>query len=188
MNYTMPNPSRRVAVRSRSRVEEPEADQLPTIPEVSRATNCFVTPPEVADRMVDYLECEPGHWVLEPSAGTGNLLRALPPCVNTWAIEKDPFLSDHVENRGYCCECSDFLEESSDDAFDAYDRIIMNPPFERGIHKKHLARALKFLKPGGILIALVPGNDDSGGELLEILPSGTFPNTQIETKIIKLTK
>ena len=36
-----------------------------------------------------------------------------------------------------------------------YDRIVMNPPFERGQDAEHVRRAYSFLKPGGILVAIV---------------------------------
>ncbi len=38
----------------------------------------FPTPPDLASRMVDAADIRPGHRVLEPSAGTGALLLAMP--------------------------------------------------------------------------------------------------------------
>ena len=38
------------------------------------ANQLFPTPPDLAQRMVDEAQIEPGECVLEPSAGTGNLI------------------------------------------------------------------------------------------------------------------
>lgn len=50
---------------------------VPEIIAVDRATECHVTPPAVAARMVSYLGPVGDYLTLEPSAGTGNLSRAL---------------------------------------------------------------------------------------------------------------
>jgi len=44
---------------------------------VVTAPQLFPTPPEIAARMTEYLEVTPGCTVLEPSAGTGNLMEAV---------------------------------------------------------------------------------------------------------------
>src|SRR3546814_13421981 len=36
-----------------------------------------------------------------------------------------------------------------------YDRIVMNPPFDRGRDCDHVRHAFGFLKPGGILVAVM---------------------------------
>ena len=49
-------------------------DALKTGVQVVAVPQLFPTPPELAARMVELAEIEPGHRVLEPSAGTGNIV------------------------------------------------------------------------------------------------------------------
>lgn len=46
-------------------------------PKVIVVDQLFPTPPPLARRMVALADIRPEHFVLEPSAGTGNLLRAI---------------------------------------------------------------------------------------------------------------
>ena len=48
-----------------------------TAPKAVSAWQLFPTPPEIAAQMVTLAGIEPGHRVLEPSAGTGRLLDAI---------------------------------------------------------------------------------------------------------------
>ena len=73
--YSRPNKPKRAYTDRLERVPERVPD-LPSLVEVDTATECHVTPADVAARMVDYLGAVQG-VVLEPSAGTGNLLNAL---------------------------------------------------------------------------------------------------------------
>lgn len=94
----------------------------------------FFTPPEIAARMVELLEVEPGMCVLEPSAGTGNLIKALldfEPSLQITAVEIDVALAKNLTVRFpqvkvICGNCLDIPIGT------LYDRIIMNPPFGRG--------------------------------------------------------
>jgi hypothetical protein len=56
--------------------------------QVVTAPGLFPTPPKLATRMAALAKIEPGHRVLEPSAGTGNLVRAV--CVDWRAARKAP--------------------------------------------------------------------------------------------------
>ena len=73
--------------------ENPEAaefqtmkDQLKQGVQVVAAPQLFPTPPEIAAQMVEYLEIEPGMTVLEPSAGTGNLVQAVRDAADTEVV------------------------------------------------------------------------------------------------------
>ena len=37
-----------------------------------------------------------------------------------------------------------------------FDRIVMNPPFADGADIQHITHALRLLRPGGRIVALVP--------------------------------
>jgi len=73
----------------------------------------------------------------------------------------------------------------------------MNPPFINGSDIKHIEHALKFLKPGGRLVAicadgprqnatLKPIAEDSGG-FWEPLPAGTFKDQGTNVNTVLLT-
>jgi hypothetical protein len=44
-----------------------------------------------------------------------------------------------------------------------YDRIIMNPPFEKGADIQHVMYCFNLLKPGGRLVAIMADNKDGQG-------------------------
>src|SRR3546814_19364458 len=48
----------------------------------------------------------------------------------------------------------DFLALTPD-LIGSFDRIIMNPPFDRGRDIDHVNHAIEFLAPGGILVAIM---------------------------------
>jgi len=49
---------------------------------------------------------------------------------------------------------SDFLALNPAD-FAPFDRVVMNPPFDRGRDCDHVRHAYQFLKPGGVLVAIM---------------------------------
>lgn len=136
----------------------------------------FFTPDEVADRVVNLAGLgraasvderrraraggrEVCH-VLEPSAGDGALCRALRResarlgvTIHITANDTNP---DHYKALQACANTvltCDFLGMSPT-VVEAYDRIVMNPPFTRGQDVAHVLHAFKFLRPGGLLVAI----------------------------------
>lgn len=129
-----------------------------TIVQTVVSSTLYPTPTAIAEEMVQVAELEPGHSVLEPSAGTGALMRAIREAtggsVVRTAVEIDPKLYDrlrYIEKGSYVYN-RDFLECNGD--LGAFDRIIMNPPFNDGQDIQHIEHALTMLKPGGRLVAL----------------------------------
>ncbi|WP_344897990.1 methyltransferase, partial [Nonomuraea antimicrobica] len=49
----------------------------------------------------------------------------------------------------------DFLEVTPDQYPAKFDRVLMNPPFSKGQDIQHVTHALRFLKPGGQLVAVM---------------------------------
>jgi protein-L-isoaspartate O-methyltransferase len=160
-------------------------EQLKTGVKVVVAPQLFPTPPELAARMVQEAGIEPGHRVLEPSAGTGNILKEIPgvlPGGEVVAVEISSSLIYLSEKYAHEIVCGDFLEQNGN--LGKFDRVVMNPPFINGADIKHIQHAMKFLKPGGRLVAicangsrqreaLKPLAENSGG-WWEDLPAGTF--------------
>jgi len=131
--------------------------------QVVSATQLFPTPKELAERMANELGSKPGDRVLEPSAGTGRLVDPLFNAEATAAsfgsllmVERNSELAMRLRAQYACAEkvlCEDFLT-LGEDSLGRFDRIIMNPPFERGSDEKHIRHAFGLLKPGGRLVAL----------------------------------
>jgi len=144
------------------------------------APQLFPTPEPIAVKMVELAEIEPGHDVLEPSAGTGNLLKSLPcirPNGSVTAIEINQNLKPYLEPWADNITIDDFLNCHE---IGNFDRIIMNPPFSKASDIKHIKHAMTFLKPGGRLVALCANGPRQNEQLRpladhwEVLPEGSF--------------
>lgn len=127
----------------------------------------FPTPADLAAEMVDALDPQPADAILEPSAGKGDLIQAvLDRCDTVCVLAIEPnvtcasVLSDKFPSPPVGVTCSTFEDTLLDlHKYQArYERIIMNPPFERGLDAKHVRAAFGLLKPGGRLVALVGGH------------------------------
>lgn len=144
--------------------------------------------------------------VLEPSAGRGRI--ALPAAAaghRVIAVEVQPELAAGLQNKGIArVICQDFLE-GRPDPLDLFDAVVMNPPFDRGRDVDHVLHALKFLKPGGRLAAIMAAGveyredrqtvafrsmvESMGGKFRD-LPPGSFAEsgTNVNTVILNITK
>lgn len=153
------------------------------------APELFATPAELAARMVDLADVRPEHRILEPSAGTGNILRELPVlCLNVVAVELSYKLAEGLRALQGFSRCDvrqgDFLELA--EGLGRFDRVIMNPPFGNAADIRHIQTAFGRLNEGGVLVALCANGprqqralkdwaEQSGG-FYEALPAGTFKN------------
>ena len=178
--YRRPSGPSTLQVRHRPRGPEFGGQPIAAPIAIDKATECHVTPSDVASRMRDYL----GHPVglLDPSAGTGALIAGAEADTIT-AVERNPSLCD-----GLAASFPDvvlvrgcFLEWRTDATFDS---IIMNPPFRKAL--EHVKKAISLLAPGGALVALVPVTFKMGDEL-ERLPADTFALARVHTKIVYIT-
>jgi hypothetical protein len=155
----------------------------------------FPTPTKVVERVHELADIRPDMAILEPSAGRGALLNGLFK-VEVTAIEKMPanvkFLKDHLVADQVIH--ADFLAVEPDPV---YDRVIMNPPFSKRQDIKHVMHALKFLMPGGKLVAIMSAGVDFRTDKLttefrdlidhiERLPEGSFKDsgTMVNTVIV----
>lgn len=168
--------------------------------QVVTAPQLFPTPPELAARMVSEAGIESGDAVLEPSAGSGNILAAIRAAgfngdIHLDAIEINQGLCKVLRQRGIEVDCHDFLEVEKPycpDAPNGWDRIIMNPPFINGADIKHIEHAIGFLKPGGRLVALC-ANGPRQRAVLEPLadywedsPAGSFSEQGTNVNVVLL--
>jgi phospholipid N-methyltransferase len=171
---------------------------------VVSAPQLFPTPPEIVEKMIALAEICPGLSILEPSAGTGNIVKALLRTESTLhlhGIEINKELCSILEGfleRSYVCQ-DDFLTLSAPmcpDTEKGFDRVIMNPPFENGVDIKHIKHALTFLKPGGLLVALCAAGPrqkealEPLAEYWEPLPEGSFKSqgTNVNAVLLLIRK
>lgn len=121
---------------------------LKTGVQVITAPQLFSTPPALAARMVELAGIEEMHRVLEPSAGTGNILRLIGDAPDKVAVEINGQLVRRLLTLGLSglhVHHGDFLDCNHE--LGTFDRILMNPPFTNGQDIKHIIHALRYLSP-----------------------------------------
>lgn len=191
--YSRPPKPMVIPVRRRRDFEPLAKAQPVEVLAVDKATECHVTPPDVARRMVQYLGPVGDYLTLEPSAGTGNLSRALLDAGHSQyelvQVERHISLSAGLHRFGTVINRC-FLEYAAEVRGRVeFPRVIMNPPF-RDV-RKHVAAAISLMGRGGhveapVLVALVPITFDRDDcETLETLPPDTFATAKVHTKIIR---
>jgi predicted RNA methylase len=134
----------------------------------------FPTPAKLAAWLVFQAGVQPGHYVLEPSAGTGAIVDALcnVDAVKVVAVEidHDRFLKIRPSDKNVGKVCADFLTTSRHElatylaAYTAFrpvgfHRVVMNPPFRkagRGDWIDHVRYAFEMLVSDGVLVSVVP--------------------------------
>lgn len=154
----------------------------------------FFTPADLAAQVADMADVE-GHTVLEPSAGHGSIadacLAAGAECVE--CIELNPESAAKLRMKEYPTTEGDFLSLAPKQ----YTRIVMNPPFTKDQDVKHVAHALCFLAPGGVLVAIMLANTarprfaalvEGLDHDIEDVPAGAFKEsgTLIATIILRV--
>jgi predicted RNA methylase len=189
----------------------------------------FETPSDLARRLANEAGLLAGRRILEPSAGTGNLIRAAlgaatgADCCQIVAVERNVALAQslidqrnrtvHATERNFRVVCGDFLEIDGPQALTAdvpepsplglFDAVLMNPPFEKQADIRHVRHALRFLKPGGRLVAIMSAGvtyrqdrvasefralvEERGG-VIEPLPDDAFKGagTSVRTVLVTL--
>ena len=169
------------------------------------APQLFPTPAPLAEMVARLARLAPGARVLEPSAGTGSLVHAALQILNEaggsasafHAIEIDRALAGRLQERHsqLTVRCADFLELVPEE-FEAFDSVLMNPPFLNAQDIKHIEHARRFLKPGGRLVAICANGPRQQAALRHVavgtggfyrpLPEGSFASsgTQVATALV----
>ncbi|WFE89865.1 methyltransferase type 11 [Roseibium porphyridii] len=192
--YARPNKPMFIPVQYRSPGATPKRTQIDEPLIIDKASECHITPADVAHRMVGYLGPTGDYNTLEPSAGTGALVSALLASGHSpsgiTAIERHHKLAAKVATLGVPVIQScflDYAEEAKGKA--AFPRILMNPPFSDV--RKHIRGALSLLGRNAhaepaTLVALVPITyNHEEADTLETLPIDTFSSCRVHTKIIR---
>lgn len=124
----------------------------------TRLADLIQTPDALADEIVMLAELEPGHRVLDPSAGTGSLLRAARRAfgeeLTYVAVETNWDMCNALERRiADTAHCADFLQLRQD-TLGLFDRILIHPPLAQDADIAHVRHALNFLRPGGRMVGI----------------------------------
>ena len=144
---------------------EPEDVKPSASTAVSKDLQFYWTPPEVVEKALDFAELptrqsysgeRPVWRVLEPSCGDGRILDAVRAHGHrALGIEYHPGRAAEARMKGHAVLTANFLDHPPTPEFDA---VVMNPPFYGKHYAKHVRHALKFLKPGGTLVAILPAS------------------------------
>lgn len=168
----------------------------------------FPTPKTIVQRMIELADIQDGETILEPSAGNGNILDGVSEYIQNnglsaelHGIEWSYSLRQILELKQYKLVANDFIEFVP---FTKYDKVIMNPPFEKGKDVDHVLKAYDCLKDGGRLIAIMSSHwtfasdsksihfrswlNDKG--YYEKLPEGSFKEsgTGVNTVLVVIEK
>jgi hypothetical protein len=112
----------------------------------------FPTAKTTAAQVVAEAGIEPGMDVLEPSAGYGAIADEIREAgVEPDVCEISSTLREVLDAKGYNVVAHDFIQYTGK----KYDRIIMNPPFSKGLDIQHVHHAYSMLKPGGRIVAIM---------------------------------
>lgn len=175
----------------------------------------FPTPKKVVDRMLELsgivdvpIGSKPR--VLEPSAGTGNIIDAIRyKHPSLYIVEPDEENVNTLVNKGYW-----MVEQTTFEYFhrkqhkklkNYMDYVLMNPPFSESRDVLHTMLAYDFLKPGGTLVAILSENAlyyenehskkfrewlKDKDAYIEEVPFGAFKEsgTTVDTVMIKIVK
>jgi len=168
----------------------------------------YYTPIEIVEEMIELAELYTGCWLLEPSAGIGNIILNLPNLnLDITCIELDKENCELLENNkpnniNFNIINGNFLDY---DILFSFDRILMNPPFTKNQDIIHTMKAFDHLTDNGILVGILSSGafsnsrkiNDEFREFLKInnaeifdLDSGAFKEsgTMVSSKIIKIKK
>lgn len=165
----------------------------------------FPTPRWITEQIVELLrsyELRKDALVLEPSAGRGELASVFyeQTKIRPFCVEIDKTYAFALVERGYQVAVGDFMSVPLAPVFDA---AVMNPPYRNGQDATHVVRAFELLRPGGVLVAVVPpmARKKTTGAYDRFnyyhrqysalvdpipIPAGSFADTEVAAEIIVL--
>lgn len=157
---------------------------------VSKDLQYYATPMAVVERVLDEAGIRPPTRILEPSCGCGRFMDALrAKGATVIGYEVDPGRAEQCRRKGHSVITGNFLEAAPTGDF---DQVVMNPPFYGKHYAKHVDHAMKFLKPGGRLTAILPATARYDHGLVDgrwyDLPLGSFSESGTNINTCVLTK
>lgn len=191
--------------------DSPEADAERLRPRhettaVSKDLQFYPTPEKVIAELLSGYDTPDwaGLRVLEPSCGDGRIMDALRKkgAGYVFGIEVDGRRAQEARDKGHHVMTANFLTTYPSDGLAGqhwrdFDAAVMNPPFAGKHYAKHVRNALQWVKPGGVVIAILPATARYDHGLLDDLspqwrdlPVGAFAEsgTNVCTTICKIRK
>lgn len=130
--------------------------------------------------------------ILEPSCGDGRIMDAIRARGhNVFGIEYHAGRAAQARAKGHNVLSGNFLDQPASPDFDF---VVMNPPFYGRHYVKHVRHALQFLRPGAVLVSILPATAHyDHGELVgewRDLPVASFAEagTNVPTGLLKIRK
>lgn len=159
---------------------------------VSKDLQYYPTPQQIVDRILSSTHNLKGLKVLEPSCGCGRFMDAIRAAGGeVFGVEVDAGRVEECREKGHNVLRANFLDTPPREEFDC---VIMNPPFYGKHYAKHVNHALKFIKAGGFLVAILPATARYDHGLLDgqwqDLPFGSFSEsgTNINTTVLTIRR
>lgn len=155
--------------------------------EVVAVPGLYETPAGVAQHMIALAGIVKGHRVLEPSAGLGALVRPITVDIDLTLVELVPQLAERLRKefpqaRVISGDFLDQFHQAVPHDLRTFDRILMNPPFDKAEDIVHVLHARSLLAKDGLLVGICAGGPRQRAKLQplattwEPLPDGTFKN------------
>lgn len=184
----------------------PDAEDENTKPRASTAVSkdlqFYWTPQDVIGRALEFAGVyNLKEWsynppapsrILEPSCGDGRIMDAIRARGHhVFGVEYHAGRAAEARAKGHNVLTANFLEQPATPDF---DMVVMNPPFYGRHHVKHVRHAVKFLKPGGTLVSILPAtahydHGELDGEWRD-LPVASFAEagTNVPTGMLKIRR
>lgn len=171
---------------------EPEGVKPSASTAVSADLQFYWSPPAVVRAACDLADIgyPKGQRVLEPSCGDGRIMDEIRERGGiALGFEYHPGRAAQARAKGHAVVTGNFLEQQPTADFDT---VVMNPPFSGRHYVKHVRHALRFLRPGGTLVAILPATARyDHGELQgdwQDLPVASFAEagTNVPTTMLRL--
>lgn len=109
----------------------------------------FSTPPALAEWLVSLSDVKPGYAVLEPSAGTGAIIKAIHKTCPEVVVDAFELMPENRQTLEKMINVSLVDEDFTQGVPRLYDRIFANPPFARNQDIQHARMMYDALDPNG---------------------------------------
>jgi hypothetical protein len=134
-----------------------EAMEAGSVVDSIKTFQFYPTPLVVAQELVLMAKPQPGDLILEPEAGSGAILDAMPG-LPVHVCEIQPKLREGLAKRpGVTVVGEDFLAYEPGPI---YNCIVANPPFSKGQDVRHANHMLDLLAPGGRMACIMAAGVD----------------------------